>query len=109
MKVKELIEQLMRCNLEDEVVIKANYTFTTAGPIASTEIKGASSGFDWDKGKVIISASTNLIQLNDAQYSIFLKELYNNDWIKDDISKGKNPRGKIHPMFNPGTVNDNTD
>lgn len=101
MTVQELIEQLMKYDLDMEVVIPASYTFITAGPRPSTKITGAYKGTDWDKGYVFIYPEANLVQLNSYQYGEFSKSIREHDWIRHDIHKGVNPRGVIPPMFNP--------
>lgn len=101
MTVQELIEQLLRYDLDTEVVIPASCTFITAGPRPSTNITGAYRGTDWDRGKIFIMPEANLIQLNTYQMGEFSKCIREHDWIRYDIHKGKKPRGTIPPMFNP--------
>lgn len=101
MTVQELIEQLMRFDLDAEVVIPASCTFVTAGPRPTTSITGVYNGIDWDRGKLFIGTAAHLVQLNTYQYGEFSKILHEHDWIRDDIWKGKPPRGVIPPMFNP--------
>lgn len=101
MTVQELIEQLMRFDLDTEVVIPASCTFVTAGPRPITAITGVYRGTDWDRGKIFIGTAAHLIQLNSYQYGLFTETLREHDWIRDDIWKGKKPRGVIPPMFNP--------
>jgi hypothetical protein len=101
MTVQELIEQLLDCDLDAEVVIPATYTYYTVGSSPCAQIRGAQKGFDWDRGKVFIRPTTNLVQLNSYQYNEFRKCLSEHDWIRHDIHYGKKPRGTIPPMFNP--------
>ena len=106
MTVQELIEQLLRYDLDMEVHIPANYTFITAGPRPSTKVTGAYKGTDWDKGYVFIYPEAKLVQLNNYQYEEFHKCIREHDWIRNDIHKGKKPRGVIPPMFNPKPAED---
>lgn len=109
MTVEQLIEQLLRCNLEDEVVIGASYTFITAGPSPYAPVTHISKGGDWNKGKVFIGVEPHLVQLNDHQYNEFCKEIREHDWIRYDIYCGKKPRGTIPPMFNPKSPEEQKD
>lgn len=109
MTVQELIEQLMRYDLDSEVVIAASCTFVTAGPRPTTSITGASKGTDWDRGKIFIGTAAHLVQLNSYQYTKFTEVLREHDWIRDDIWKGRKPRGVIPPMFNPYPPEEKTD
>jgi hypothetical protein len=101
MTVQELIEQLLRYDLDMEVVIPASKTFLTMGPRPSTPVTGAYKGTDWDRGYVFIYPESKLVQLNEYQFGEFSKEVRQHDWIRSDISKGVKPRGIIPPMFNP--------
>lgn len=101
MTVQELIEQLLRYDLDMEVVIPAWYTFITAGPRPSTNIRGAYKGTDWDRGYVFICPENDVVQLNEYQLNEFMKCVREHDWIRHDIHRGKKPRGTIPPMFNP--------
>lgn len=109
MTVQELIEELLRYNLEDEVVIGASYTFITAGPRPSTNVIGTQKGFDWDRGKIFIRTEPHLVQLNNYQYGEFCKEIREHDWIRSDIHRGQKPRGVIPPMFNPTAPENKTE
>lgn len=109
MTVQELIEQLMRYDLEAEVFIPASYTFLTAGARPCTNVTGAYGGFDWDRGKVFIYPEAKLVQLNNYQYGEFSKCVREHDWIRSDIHKGKKPRGVIPPMFNPNPPEEPTE
>lgn len=109
MTVQELIEQLLRYDLDMEVRIPASYTFITAGPRASTNVTGAYKGTDWDKGYVFIYPEANLVQLNSYQYGLFTETLREHDWIRYDIHKSNKPRGTIPPMFNPKPPEDKID
>lgn len=101
MTVQELIEQLLRYDLDMEVVIPASKTFLTIGPRPSTPVTGAYQGNDWDRGYVFIYPESRLVQLNEYQYGEFCKVVRECDWIMSDIHKGVKPRGVIPPMFKP--------
>lgn len=61
MKVKDLIDYLQSMrNPEAEVVIHVDPGFGTVGPLPTVEVNGASSGFDWDSGKVFINTKEKL-------------------------------------------------
>lgn len=52
MKVKQLLEILMGCDMESEVSVKLNQP--SVGPTAKTGVSSLYQGFDWDNGNVII-------------------------------------------------------
>lgn len=54
MKVKELIEQLQKCNPEDKVAVQIDKGFVTIGGTPRVGVESAHSGFDWDDGTVFL-------------------------------------------------------
>ena len=54
MKVKELIEELQKCNPEDKVAVQIDKGFVTIGGTPRVGVDSAHSGFDWDHGTVFL-------------------------------------------------------
>ncbi|QQG33504.1 hypothetical protein [Pectobacterium phage PcCB7V] len=54
MKVKELIEQLEKCNPEDTVAVQVDKAFVTIGGTPCVGVDSAYSGFDWNHGTVFL-------------------------------------------------------
>ena len=54
MLVEEAIVLLQRCDPKSELVIR-DYSRVGIGPLPYKEINSIGEGFDWDKGKAIIS------------------------------------------------------
>lgn len=53
-KVKELIEQLQKCNPEDKVAVQIDKGFVTIGGTPRVGVESAHNGFDWDHGTVFL-------------------------------------------------------
>ncbi len=58
MKVSELIKALERYP-DNEAVIPVKLPHSSIGGSPTVPIKGAFSGFDWDRGKLLIQRSFN--------------------------------------------------
>jgi len=71
--LKELVNRLITRD-DPEVVIKIKYPFTTIGGTPSVPVKYISSGFDWDKGKLII-IPTEVLSKPDEKFHRQFKEL----------------------------------
>jgi hypothetical protein len=67
MKASELIEILKR-HPDDEIVLLLDSP--SIGPRASIPIASACSGFDWEKGQLLLSPETSVVKKTDSE-SIF--------------------------------------
>lgn len=60
MKVKELKDALNHSADHDDDDLMISLSMPSIGPIAMSAIKGASFGFDWENGKVILQPERRL-------------------------------------------------
>ena len=100
MKVSELKQKLEHANDDDSVMIAIKLPFVTVGPIPTTSVKYAFTGFDWEKGKFILTPEENLTP-SDREFEAQMKEMqnvlglvqYENRGLKAEIKKLKKQIG----------------
>ena len=96
MKVSELKHMLDFAQEEDELVIAVNLPYVTVGRQPVITVESASSGFDWDRGKFILSPKENLTP-SDRDFEAKMKKMqeelgwlnYENKNLKAEIRKLK--------------------
>lgn len=74
MKVSELKQRLESANDDDTVSIAIKLPFVTVGAIPVVDVTVAFSGFDWDRGKFIITPEENLTP-SDRNFETTMKEM----------------------------------
>lgn len=101
MKLSELKKIIDRCvelssHTDDEVVVEIRLPYSTIGSKPCTQVKSANSGFDWDKGKFMIS-TVETLTLSDKDFDGKMREMqeklgwadYENRNLKKEIKRLK--------------------
>jgi hypothetical protein len=100
MKVGELKRTLDNANDDTEVMIVVKLPFSTVGGTPVVPVKFAHEGFDWDKGKFILTPEESLMP-SDRDFAAKMKDLqdkfgwvqYENRGLKAEIKKLKTQLG----------------
>ena len=74
MKVSELKQKLEHANDNDSVMVAVKLPYATVGPIPTISVKYAFTGFDWEKGKFILTPEENLTP-SDRNFETTMKEM----------------------------------
>jgi hypothetical protein len=100
MKVSELKQRLECANDDDDVCVPILLPYNTVGAIPTVSIMFAYSGFDWERGKFIITPEENLTPA-DRGFETKMKELqdkvgwleYEKRGLKSEIKRLKKQLG----------------
>lgn len=89
-KLVELFEQQttrQRMNLEDVQVVIDSHKVGMIGGTPTTNIKSINLGFDWDKGKLIISPENILREIDRDEIKMLRDKYEELSWKKSKIDR----------------------
>lgn len=89
-KLVELFEQQatrLHMNLDDIQVVIATHKVGLAGGTPSTNVKSINLGFDWDKGKLIISPEKILREIDRDEIKMLRDKYEELGWKKSKIDR----------------------
>lgn len=89
-KLVELFEQQaarQHMNLEDIQVVIASHKIGMLGGTPSTSVKSINLGFDWDKGKLIISPENILREIDRDEIKMLRDKYEELSWKKSRIDR----------------------
>lgn len=102
MKVSELKQRLESANDDDDVCVAIKLPFATVGAIPTVNVELVFSGFDWDRGKFIVTPEENLTPA-DRDFEDTMKSLqdkvgwleYEKRGLKSEIKRLKKQLGGV--------------